>query len=427
MKRVLVVAYYFPPFGLSGVQRVLKFVKYLPEYGWLPTVLTTEPHAYLAFDDSLLADLDGRPIEVWRTGAAGAFAVMKERTTVKLKAERVRKALNRISQFVFVPDNKVHWKKAVLALLESKDMSQFDAVFTTAPPFTSHGIGIEIKRRYGLPLVADFRDSWLDNPWHLYWTPLHRLLHKRLERQTVVDADALVATNPRTRSAWLRRYGDTVPANKMFVVEQGYDPDDFAAPVAPITGQPHDVLHFVYTGIFYEERHPVPLYHVLRELQQRMPDVYRRLKFTFVGYVQDEYRAAAQRLGVDDRFEYTGYVEHDESVAWLQRADVLWMIMGDGGPRYQSVSPGKTFEYIGSRKPIFAMTGECYTKEVLDRFSHTFTAEPSDVEACIRIILHLVELKQRNALPCASQAEVEPYSRFVLTGSLAEILNSVAG
>ncbi len=428
MKRVLVLAYYFPPFGLSGVQRILKFVKYLPEYGWLPTVLTTEPHAYLAFDDSLLSDIEGRPVEVWRTGASGAFAVVKERTTVKLKAERVRKTLNRISQFVFVPDNKIHWKKAVLALLDSKDMSRFDAVLTTAPPFTSHRIGLEIKQRYGLPLIADFRDSWVDNPWHFYWTPLHRYLHERYERSVMLGADALIATNPHTRAAWVRRYGDVVPPGKMHVIEQGYDHEDFvgAAPVVSASAYSAnpDVVHFVYTGIFYEERHPVPLYHVLHEIKRRLPDLYRRLKFTFVGYVQDEYRAIAQKLGVDDCFEYTGYVEHAESVAWLRRADVLWMIMGEGGPRYQSVSPGKTFEYIGSRKPIFAMTGECYTKEVVERFSHTFTAAPSDVEGCIRILAHLADLKKRNALPHATPEEVEPYSRSVLTGTLASILNA---
>lgn len=423
MKRVLVLAYYFPPFGLSGVQRVLKFVKYLPEYGWLPTVLTTEPHAYLAFDDSLMADIAGGPVDVWRTGASGAFAAVKQRTTVKLKAERVRKVLNRASQLVFVPDNKIHWKKAVLALLETKDMSQFDAVFTTAPPFTSHLIGLEIKQRYGLPLVADFRDSWLENPWHFYWTPLHRLMHERLERKVMLGADALVSTNPRTRSAWMRRYGSAVPAQKMHVIEQGYDPEDFAE-AAPPASNP-DVVHFVYTGIFYEERHPVPLYHVLHEIKHRLPDLYRRLKFTFVGYVQDEYRAIAQKLGLDDRFEYAGYVEHNESVAWLRKADVLWMIMGDGGPRYQSVSPGKTFEYIGARKPIFAMTGECYTKEVLERFNHTFTAEQGDVEGCIRILAHLADLKKRGTLPHATQAEVEPYSRKALTGELAAILNAV--
>lgn len=424
MKNVLVLAYYFPPFGLSGVQRILKFVKYLPDFGWQPTVVTTEPHAYPAFDESLMDELRQSQTEVWRTEAAGAFAAVKNQRTIPLSTERVRKALNRISQLVYIPDNKVAWKNKALALLRQKDMSRFHAVLSTAPPFSAHLAGLEIKQQYGLPFIADFRDSWVGNPWHLYWTPLHRMLHQRMERKVMEGADALITTNFFTRDTWRKRYNNSQLAERMHVVEQGYDPDDFGADFPFASSSNSDVLHIVYTGLFYEERHPLPLYKVLHALRQRFPEVYRSVKFSLVGYVQEEYRADAQRLGVDDRFEYVGYVEHDESVAWLGKADVLWMTMGEGGARYATVSPGKTFEYIGSRKPIFAMSGECYTKAVLERFSHTFIVAPSDVDAGVEMLVRLVTLHQQGALPHAAQEEVQPYSRKNLTGELARILDA---
>lgn len=423
MKNVLVLAYYFPPFGLSGVQRILKFVKYLPDFGWHPTVVTTKPHAYPAFDESLMDELRESDAEVWRTETAGAFAAVKNQRTIPLSTERMRKLLNRASQFVYVPDNKIAWKKKVLALLRGKDLSRFDAVLSTAPPFSAHLAGLEIKRLYGLPFIADFRDSWVGNPWHLYWTPLHRVLHKRMERKVMYGADALITTNSFTRDIWHKRYNDETLLPRMHVVEQGYDPDDFGTSFPFGNKEPKDELHFVYTGLFYEERHPLPLYEVLHVLKQRFPDVYRSIKFSFVGYVQEEYRAAAQQLGVEDRFEYIGYVEHDESVAWLAKADVLWMTMGEGGERYATVSPGKTFEYLGSRKPILAMAGTCYTKVVLERFSHTFIVIPSDIDAGVEMFVRLVELQRQGALPHAAPEEVEPYSRKNLTGQLASILD----
>jgi glycosyltransferase involved in cell wall biosynthesis len=427
MKQVLILAYYFPPFGLSGVQRILKFVKYLPEYGWQPTVVTTEPHAYLAFDDSLTRELEACNIEVWRTPTSGAFSTVKERRTVQLNAERVRKALNRISQMVYVPDNKAGWKKKVMQLLAQRDLSSFGAVLSTAPPFSSHLVALDIKQRYGLPLAADFRDNWVGNPWHYYWTPFHRRLHERQERRVIEGADALIATNPVTRSVWEKRYPGPELHKRMFVIEQGYDSDDFTGGGkegdSPLGDE---ILHIVYTGIFYEERHPLPLYRVLHALKQRSPDVYASIRFSMVGYVQEEYREEARRLGVDDRFLYHGYVEHEESVAWLQKADVLWLIMGEKGEQYATVSPGKTFEYLGSRKPIFAMTGECYTKTVLERFSHTFIAAPSDIEKSVEILTRLVELKRRNQLPEAPLEEVEPYNRKLLTGELATILDGIS-
>lgn len=427
MKHVLILAYYFPPFGLSGVQRILKFVKYLPEYGWKPTVVTTEPHAYLAFDDSLMRELEACNIDVWRTQTSGAFATVKERRTVQLNAERVRKTLNRISQIVYVPDNKIGWKKKVLQLLATRDLSSFGAVLSTAPPFSSHLAALEIKQQYGLPFAADFRDTWVGNPWHYYWTSLHRKLHERLERRVVEGADALIATNPFTRSVWEKRYANPKLHKRMFVIEQGYDADDFTDNIAAASFPfGDDILHIVYTGIFYEERHPLPLYRVLQALKQRRPDVYTSIRFSMVGYVQEEYREEARRLGVEDRFLYHGYVEHEESVAWLQKADVLWLIMGETGEQYATVSPGKTFEYLGSRKPIFAMTGECYTKTVLERFSHTFIAAPSDVERSVEILIQLVELKRRGQLPQATLEEVEPYNRKLLTGELASILDRIS-
>lgn len=427
MKRVLVIAYYFPPMGFSGIQRTLKFVKYLPEHGWLPTVMTVTPHAYFAFDDTFLEEIAGLPVEIWRTGAGGVFSLVKERRTVSLKNERLRKMLNRVSQFFFIPDNKITWKKQVMEFLKGKDLSAFDMVYATAPPFTDHLIGLEIKRRYGLPLVVDFRDAWIEYPYHLYWTRWHRRRHESLERSVVAGADAVVVTNPHLRQLLLGRQTSGDAAGRIHVITQGYDPADFRSTAAEAVG-PLDPakVNFVYTGIFYEDRDPMVLYQALALLKRSSPEVYARLVFYMVGYVQEEYQEMARVMGVADRIVYCGYVEHPTAVEWVKQADVVWFNIGAQHKGFETVSPGKAFEYLGSGKPIVALVPKNQIRDILSEFDHTYIVPPDDHQALARVLAELSRLHAEGRLPVADPEKIARYSRRRLTGNLAQLFDGIA-
>jgi glycosyltransferase involved in cell wall biosynthesis len=409
--------------GLSGIQRTLKFIKYLPEYGWSPTVLTVAPHAYFAYDDSFMEELRDRPVEIWRTDPGKVFSLLKKRRTVSLDYEWLRKLVNRMSQMIFIPDNKIGWKKQALELLAGKDLTRFDAVFSTAPPFTDHLLGVDIKHRYGLPLVVDFRDAWIEYPYHRYWTRWHREQHEKLESRVISSADAVVVTNGHVRDLMVARYAASL-SDRTFVITQGYDPDDFARPVAIPSVDPAEV-NFVYTGVFYEDRDPLMLYRALATIRNTRPEIYRRMKFYMVGYMQEEYRRMAESIGVADRLVYCGYVDHPVAIAWLRQADIAWFNIGARHKGYQTVSPGKVFEYLGSLKPILAIVPENDIRTMLSRFDHTFILDPEDQSGLERTLVELVRMKDAGTLPAADPDTVSQFSRRKLTGELAQILERV--
>ena len=162
LRRVLLIAYYFPPLGLSGVQRTAKFAKFLGRYGWKPTVLTVEPAGYYAFDESLLREVEEAGVEIVRTTSLDANRLFKKKGVVRLPSEFIRKAAGFIGDLLFIPDTKIGWKRRALkAALELTARTRFDAILATAPPQTDFLIGMELKRRTGIPLLVDYRDAWM--------------------------------------------------------------------------------------------------------------------------------------------------------------------------------------------------------------------------------------------------------------------------
>ena len=182
MHKVLVIAYYFPPMGLSGVQRTLKFVKYLKNNNWEPTVITTGKVAYFAHDESLQKELDETGVRVIRVEGAEPNSLLSKHGTIKLPSEFVRKTFNRLNQTFFIPDNKISWaKKAFKKAIEILSAEHFDCVFITGPPFSQFDVFSSLKKVHNIPLILDYRDLWYDSYFAFYPTPFHRLVHKKKE------------------------------------------------------------------------------------------------------------------------------------------------------------------------------------------------------------------------------------------------------
>lgn len=162
MFKVLVVAYYFPPMGLSGVQRTLKFVKYMKNYNWQPTVITTGKVAYFAHDDYLTNELNELGIKIVRvTGSKEPNSLLAKLGTINLPSEFLRSIFNKISQTFFIPDNKISWSKlAYKKIDEMLATEKFDILFITCPPFSAFDVISKIKLKHDIPLIADYRDLW---------------------------------------------------------------------------------------------------------------------------------------------------------------------------------------------------------------------------------------------------------------------------
>lgn len=421
-RRVLVVAYYFPPMGLSGVQRTLKFVKYLPHFGWKPTVLTVEPGGYFAHDDSLLKELEGWDVEIVRTKAAGPGKVFAKKETIRLPSERMRKFLSRVSDTFFIPDNKVGWKKkAVATALALDKATPFDMIFATAPPFTDFLIGAEIKAHINKPLVLDYRDPWVEYPHKFYPTPLHKLRNIQLQRRALKASSHVVTTNRRVKELLIKRHR-FLSYNDIEIIPQGFDPVDFKGYVGP---QAEGVvprsnkMRITYAGVFWEDRVPDYFLYALHDVFREQPLLRGSIEALFIGKFRKEKMKLIEKLKLNDSVKVVDYLPHQQCVNNLAASDVLWMIVGD-----EVGSPGKTYEYIGARKPILGCVPDGFLKQTILEAGGRVAA-PNDVVGIKRAIEEFYHQYEAGTLQGPKPEIVDKYNREKLTGQLVKVFESL--
>ncbi len=428
-RRVLVIAYYFPPMGLSGVQRTLKFVKYLPQFGWLPTVLTVEPNGYLAKDDGLLAEISARDVKIVRTKAAGPGRLFRKKEVVALPAEWKRRLMSRISDIFFIPDNKIGWRrKAVRRAMQLHRETPFDLIFSTAPPFTDFLIGRILKKKMNRPLVLDYRDPWVDYPFKFYPTPLHRWRNVILERRCARTSSHMVTTNRRVKEALISRH-KFLTYHDIDIIPQGFDPEDFL--VRPKKPQkdpapyglpaPHagPKMRVTYAGVFWEDRVPDYFLQALHEIFKEKPKMRGRIEAVFIGNFRQENLKQLVRLGLQDCVTVRGYLPHVECIDELCRADVLWMIVGD-----EFGSPGKTYEYIGAGKPILGCAPDGFIKNTILEAGGK-VVPPTDVPGIKNALLEFFDLFEKRQLKGPRQDVQDKYNRVNLTMSLVKVFESL--
>ena len=420
MKHVLVVAYYFPPLGLSGVQRIAGFVRHLPEYGWQPTVLTAKPAGYFAHDNSLWAPIQEAGIRVVRTRSLDPTRFFQAGSTVKLPRESKRQVLASISNWVFVPDNKLGWMPfAVQAGVREASIQSFSAIFSSAPPYTGHLVGGKISQRLRLPLIIDFRDDWVGNPRHIYPTTLHRQLHIRQERQVLKQASAITTINRpildglQTRHKPLRISGSVIP--------HGYE--EYSPPSVTRTNH-GDRLRLVYTGVFYDAQTPEYFLRGLGEFLTQYPDMRNQVSAIFVGLVPADFDRLVRSLKLEQVVQYVGYVEHSRVVAIQQKADILWMTIGSR-PGASQISTGKLFEYMGTRKPILALVPPGAARDTLHRYRAAYIVSPENVNQVTQALSRIRDDWRNQCFPRPDEAFVSMYSREHLTQKLSDVFNTI--
>ena len=424
-KRVLVVAYYFPPMGGSGVQRVAKLVKYLPRHGWQPEVLTAEPGGYLAFDLSLLDEIEAADVSIHRTSSWDPTRLFRQQQATGLPREDVRRRVSEWSQYVFVPDNKIGW--APHALRRGKQLlaeRRFSAIFASAPPYTALLVAARLSRTSGLPLVTDFRDDWLENPRHVYPTSAHRALHRWLERYVLRSSKEALTINPFIQKRLRARAEAADVRVPVSVLPQGFDPEDFDVASVPRTPkQAGKKMRLLYSGLFYDAQTPDFFLRGLAAFLARRPEARQQVEAAFVGLVPEASRRLAKRLGLGEIVQYRGYRPHHETVAHLLAADVLWMTIGER-PGAEGISTGKLFEYIGARKPILALVPPGVAQQAVEPYGAARVVGPADVAAIADALEAFFEAWRSGTLPRPDAAYVQRFDRALLAGTLAGILSS---
>lgn len=416
-RKVLVIAYYFPPMGFSGVQRTAKFVKYMTKFGWEPTVLTISPKAYYAFDETLLKELEERNIRIIRTGSKDPTQRVINQS--KIKSEFLRKILNRISQTFILPDNKRFWMKS--ALKEARKLLEketFDIIFATAPPYTDLRIGAQLKKEFNIPLILDYRDAWLDDGLSFYPTPIHRWIVKAMEREVLHQSNKIVVYTRQIKEHLLRLY-PFLSADEIVIIPHGYDKEDFEINFTPDTEKTK--LRITYSGAFYDDRTPKFFIEAVEKLFYERPDIENQIEFYFVGRFPSYYLKKIKNSRLKYTFNFTGYVDHKTNISYLLNSDVLWlMIRHKKNPHLYATS--KLFEYIRTGKPILA----CVPKNgaaayILKDYGASFINEPDNVEEIKNTLVQIFELYKNGNLPSGDKNFIEQFERKKLTQELIKI------
>lgn len=415
MFKVLVVSYYFPPMGLSGVQRVLKFTKYMSNYNWEPTVITAGKTGYYAHDKSLLKEAENANIKIVRTDAFDPNSLLAKYGTISMPREFIRKILSKISKFVFIPDNKKSWaNKAYLEAKKILSKEKYDLIFVSIPPFSQFETAAKLKKEFNLPLVVDYRDLWFGNHFGYYPTPYHKYKHKKLEYDALKAADKIIAVNRRIKEKLLTTY-PFLSFEDFDILPHGFDPEDFER-VEPITFETKK-LRILYSGIFYENITPKYMLQAFKELSQERPDITENIEFHFVGHFRKENQKLVKKLNLFENVVEHGYLNHTDVLRYLVSVDFLWVMLGNG-TNMDMVSAGKLFEYFGTRKPIIATVPEGSSKAVAENYKASFITKPDDINEIKAMLIKIHELYHANKLPVPDEEFVIEYDRNHLTKKL---------
>lgn len=409
---VLVIAYYFPPMGLSGVQRTLKFVKYLPDFGWNPVVLTTDDTSYYAYDDTLLGEIEDK-VTIYRASERKSKSNRKPRKFPNYLKQTIGRY---ITQLFKQPDSKTHWKKFALKkaeeIIKNHDIK---IIFSTAPPFTDFLIAKELSAKYDIPYVVDYRDSWVDNPFHFFPTIWHKNYNLQLEKSILTTSERAFVITRYAKELILKRYR-FLSHDDVVILTHGYDPKDFEN--MKTYGYDAEKLIFTHSGLFQDNRTPKYFLKAINTFLKNNPNARKHIELRFVGLMRPSHLRLIKRYKLDDITVLTGYVEHHDAVRNLCESTVLWLTVND-----TIRTPGKLYEYIGARKPILFLGPKGQISTIASETKAAFVSEPKNIKAIVQRISEIYHLWDTTGLPTPSETNALIYNRQIITGTLAKYLS----
>jgi glycosyltransferase involved in cell wall biosynthesis len=407
------------------VQRWLKFAKYLPEYGWEPVVFTPENPDFDLQDDGLLKEIDPLmevlKFPIWEPyGVFRKLKGQKKGDTAKILEKKKKSILDRIGiglrANLLVPDPRVFWvRPSVKFLKDLVDQGQFQAVITTGPPHSLHLIGRNLKRKTGIPWLADFRDPW--SHWEfldaLPMLDFVRNIHKNLEMSVLKEADTVTTISPTFQKDF-----EALAHKKIRLLTNGYDPADipeYWTGVVPNSGK----LEIVYTGVIDSIRNPIPFLEALKRVFENSE---KQVVLRFVGNVSE---SAEQFIAGDgwlnSHIKLEGYVSHELVFGFYQKANLLLLILTDTKNAKGNI-PGKLFEYMATGRPILALgdpNGDA--AKILKNADAGQVFARTDKEG---IQAFLQEFTTKTDFSVSQS--VDQYSRKQLTKQLAQLLDEHA-
>lgn len=431
MKRVLIITYYWPPSGGSGVQRWLKMSKYLPGYGWQPVIYTTKDAEYPVEDPSLEKDVCAET-EIIRRPIVEPYNFYKKFLGLK-KDQKVKAGFidesgkqkgwkEKLSVWIrgnfFIPDARCWWvRPSVRYLKKYLKAHPVDAIISTGPPHSMHLIAMKLKKALNIQWIADFRDPWTEIDFYdeLMLTRCADRKHHRLERQVLTQADHVVTVS------WNWAQGlERLGAKEALVIQNGYDWESEADTLQTALSPEFSIT---YLGIIGPARNAPTLWQALSELKETEKDFAQNLKLNLIGQVDQSVIRDLETAGLTDNTVITPHVPHHE-VQRIQSASQVLLLLVNNAPNAKGILTGKLYEYLASGRPILAIGPEDGDAAlVLKETQSGVIVDFEDKEKMKEVVKDLYYKYLNGGLHSNESKEIEKYSRKAWAGAYAKLLD----
>ena len=423
-KKALIITYYWPPAGGPGVQRWLKFVKYLPDYNIQPIVYCPKNPSYPIVDESLTKELSKdivvlkqpikEPYKLARLFSKKAASTISSGVIPKEKKQSV---IEKVMLFVrgnfFIPDARKNWvKPSVDFLTDYIQKENIETIITTGPPHSLHLIGLQLKQKLDVKWIADFRDPWTTIGYHkkLKLTKASQLKHQDLELKVLNSADQLIVTSENTKREFEFKTNQPIT-----VITNGYD--------TTISEKPKKDSKFTiaHIGSLLSERNPKHLWEALSELINENEAFKADFELKLIGVVSDDVLQEIYSHNLKDYTNVVGYVSHDDAIKAQMQSQVLLLIEIDSEDT-KAIIPGKLFEYMISNTPILAIGPKDSDVERIIKSTNTGTYFFYEANNTLKSqILAYFNAYKENTL-VTQPIGLKPYSRKELTKTLSELI-----
>lgn len=422
MQKILVIAYYWPPAGGPGVQRWLKFVKYLPEFGFEPIIYVPENPSYPITDKKLVDEIP-KNIKVLKKpiqepyGWAGFLSKKKTKTISSgIIQEKDPTFLEKLLLWIrgnfFIPDARKLWVKPSISYLAKVIADEgIKTVITTGPPHSLHLIGLGLKQKYAIQWITDFRDPWTSIGYHkkLRLSPSSARKHKELEKRVLSVADKIIVTSNTTKQEF-----EAITDKPIKVITNGFD--ETLEPT-----EQDSKFTISHIGSLLTGRNPMALWEVLHDLILNNEAFNKAVKVQLAGVVGEEVLKSIHDFELDAHVQQMGYLSHDNVLEVQQKSQVLLLLEIDS-EETKGIIPGKLFEYLNAKRPILAIGPEEWEAGLMVTnagagkvFTHSESADLKNV------LLDWFGQYQKGTLQCKSD-HVAQFHRRALTEALAKFI-----
>lgn len=436
MKRVLIITYYWPPTGGSGVQRWVKFARYLPQEGWQPVIYTPENPEQLAVDTTLEAEVPAEA-EIIKTRITEPYELYKkflrksghskEAVEVNPVNAQNKSFLQKVAMWIrgnlFRPDPRCMWiGPSVRFLKKYLKEHPVDLIVSTGPPQSMHLIGRRLARETGLPWVADFRDPWTKIFYFKHLSMMKSTVkwHERMERKVLDEADTVVAVSPLVQKEF-----QEMTQTPVELITNGFDENDFIAAGHPEAAGGADADFVItHTGLFAADGNPTVLWEVLAEKCLNDKQFKEKLKIKLIGRTDIQITEALEKAGLTENCIDMGYQPHAAAVEEQRKASLLILPLRKE-PEYKAVLPGKLFEYLASWRPVLGIgQPDGAMSMVLNTTKTGVVLDWNDRKSIARYVDFCWEKHKKGELN-VEDADISRFTRRELTASMARLFDTL--